>query len=150
MKVLRDIKCISAPFGDEYTDDGLNGRIIVEDNNAKGLLFDETKSYLVFGNVSDDYIKLYVCSNHDKELPKLYEGILDNKKYSGTKYVVNRYDKFPIEECQIGVYNPDYYRDVTDEEIDNLEKIFNLRIKALGNESRIIYDNENHTVSKTM
>lgn len=141
MKILRDIVCSSTPFGEMYTSDDLTGKVITDGNKLEGIIGEDFKSYVVFGTIDDNEIKLIMSSNHDKELPKMYKGTINNKKYCGEKLVVNRFCEIPYEECQVALYNPDIYRDVSDDEIDDLEELINLRKRLFGEESKYLYDN---------
>ena len=141
MKILKDIVCSSTPFGEMYTDNELTGKVLIDNEKLEGIVLDDNNSYLVFGTVTDYDIKVIVCTNHDKKLPRMYEGSFDNKKYYGEKSVANRFESIPYEECQIGLYDPQYYRDVDLDEIEKLEKVIKLRKKTLGREAEAIYEN---------
>ena len=140
MKTIRDVMCISTPYGEAYTDVELNGTVIVENEKAIGILKKDDYIYLTFGTITDHSTELIVSSDFDKELPKLYEGSFIGRSYYGDKSVVNRYDKIPIEECRITVFNPEIYRSVDDDEIEQVEKAVEVRKKLLGEESTHLYE----------
>ena len=141
MKLLRDIVCTSTPYGETYTNDYLTGSIVIYGDKLEGMVYDDASSFLVFGEIYSSDIKVVVCTDHDERLPKMYEGMLDGNKYYGDKSVVNRFEEIPFEECRVSLYNPKDYRDVDDKEITKLEKAVSLRKKALGHESKVIYEN---------
>ena len=101
MKLLRDIVCTSTPYGETYTDDYLTGSIVIYGDKLEGMVYDDASSYLVFGEIYPEDIKVVVCTDHDERLPKMYEGMLDGNKYYGDKSVLNRFEGIPYEECKV-------------------------------------------------
>ena len=141
MKLIRDLICSSTPFGEMYTDNDLSGTIIMDDNKLEGILRDDfEKEYLAFGKVNDDTVEIILSSNSDKETPKIYEGKLDGKMYYGDKSVINHYIRIGIEECKIGIYDPEKYRTVLDTEMERIERLVNYKKTLMGEESKILYD----------
>lgn len=142
MKKLMDIVCSSTPYGEMYTGNDLMGSVVINDGKLEGLVYDEMDSFFTFGVIDDDNIKVYVSTNYDRKLPKLYSGkSIDGKKFYGDKYITNRFSEVACEECKINLFKPEYYRDYSDGEIKRLEEVLKLRKKQLGKESSVLYEN---------
>ena len=139
MKVLRDIVCSNAPYGEMYTDD-LIGTVVLNDSKFEGVLRDNYETeYFTFGNINSDSIAMIVSSEQDRELPKIYECKLDNKMYCGDKSVINSYVKIAIEECKMAIYDPDKYRNIGTGELELIERKTEFMKNSLGEESKLLY-----------
>lgn len=142
MKKLMDIVCSSTPYGEMYTGNDLMGSVIIDDGKLEGLVYDELDSFYTFGVIDDDSIKVYISTNYDRKLPKLYSGTsIDGKKFFGEKAVANRFSEIACEECKVNLINPMKHRDYSDGEIERLEEVLKLRKKLLGKESSVLYEN---------
>ncbi|MBQ6497921.1 MAG: hypothetical protein IJI58_04325 [Bacilli bacterium] len=152
MKIVKDIMCMSTPYGEIYTDDELNGTVVIDDNKVSGILRKEGTAYLTFGKITDETVELIISRDFDKELPKIYEGSFAGRSYYGNKSVITSFDKIPIEECYITVFNPELYRNVEDDEMVKIEKAVEDRKKIMGEESSKLFEQyfNNHKTNDYM
>lgn len=142
MKKLVDIVCSSTPYGEMYTGNDLTGSVVINDGKLEGLVYDDGTSFFTFGVVDEENIKVYVSTNHDRRLPRVYSGTsINGKKYFGDKAIANRFAEIPCEECKVNLLNPERHRDYSSDEIERLEELVKLRKKLLGNESEVLYEN---------
>ena len=142
MKVLMDLTCSSAPYGELHSNESLRGTILIKDNLFEGLVYEDDASYLTFGKIDNRKVKMIISSNYDKELPKVYNAEnISGKIYLGDKAIANRFSEINCEECQVIFYEPSRCHDDYDNEISRIEKIVDYRKQKLGEESKILYEN---------
>ena len=107
MKVLMDLTCSSAPYGELHSNEILSGTILIDNNLFEGLVYNSDMSYLTFGKIDDKQIKMIISSNYDKELPKVYNvENINGRLYLGDKAIANRFSEINCEECQVILYEP--------------------------------------------
>ena len=139
MNKIRDILCFSTPYEEMYRiEDGLAGTIIYRDEELfEGILTDQEYNdiYYIFGKKTNNEIDIIRSSKGDIELPKLYHGKKENKKYYGDIYVKNRFVEIPIGECQVSILNPETCREINANEEKQLEKRISILKNNLGEET---------------
>lgn len=131
MKKLVDIYGHYARFNEMYDiDDSWFGRVLIDDNNLfEGIVsdYDQTSSYLVFGYMLDNSLRVIRCPRNNSELIREYDTLKEEEKYEGICSVINPTTSIPVGECMISLLPAEKTREITDYEIERL----NNRIKDI-------------------
>ena len=144
MERIIDIFGHYANYDDYYhVDDSWIGRALLHDDNTfDGIAesYDGEEEYLLVGNIGKGFINAYVTGGINK-FPRLYKGIEEVKeKYYGSCYATDGFLDLAIGEVKLTVMNADKTREVTDNEIANINKGIELLKTKLTDDQRKFYE----------
>ena len=128
-----------------YIEDSWIGRVLVkEDGTLEGIAtdYDRVRKFFLFGTINEKNIRIIRTTINDREIPKMYKAKKENSFYEGTCFVKTEFLQLPTGECKVKAYSADKTREVTAEEIQNVEKTIESFKTMLSSEDKRLYDLE--------
>lgn len=140
-------------YGEYYSlDNCWNGRVILhEDNSFEGIArdVDHEEHFLLFGDISSGIMNTYVISNGE-EYPRFHKGVREDAKrtYSGRCYATDGGFYLPIGESKIVFRDAEKNRDITSEEIKQIEDGIAIIECSMNDAQHGIYESLKECVKK--
>lgn len=125
MEKIVDIFGNYTDFDEMYqTENSWFGRVVMgDDSEFEGIVedYNQTDSYFVFGQVTEEGLSVTKCAKQDKDVPYVYEGEYEDGRFYGMVQARNLYVKIPMGECKMSLMPADVTREESDQEMKELK-----------------------------